>query len=453
MVQQAVRINVPIPTIQNERMQVIDALRGFALCGILIMNIVFFGLPFQMAEDPRLFGEIAQPANHFWWAFMKFFMEGSMRGLFSVLFGAGTLLLLGRLERRNPGLTPADIYFRRLLWLLLFGLINGFVLNWPGDILYHYSIVGMFIFAFRKASPRLLLGIIAFVVALTMFFAFLGKRDMFEMRAKGEAAHQLKMKGKTLTEEQEAALGKWEGYKQRTDTAGNRMGAEKQAKKIQQAGYAEVFTDFKGYTAKFESSKFYGNFFFDIIIFFLLGFFLFKTGVIQGEKSAGFYAILCLAGYAVGFGQGYFQYTHVLKANLDYFAYYRLGGLPVDLYQVHRIGTTLGHLGLVILLWKTGWFRWLLWPLSRMGQMAFTNYLCQSLFCGLIFYGYGLGYYGKLQRFELYYVWAGVIVFQLIFSMVWLHFFRFGPLEWVWRSLTYWKLQPIKKTSEIVEMI
>lgn len=449
---QVVKTNVAMPLHQQERIQVIDALRGFALCGILIMNILFFAMPFFQVEDPRLLGELDQPVNHFWWMFMKFFMEGSMRGLFSILFGAGTLLLLARLEKRNAGLAPADIYFRRLLWLFVFGLVNGFLLNWPGDILYHYAIVGMFIFPFRKASPKLLIGFIVFFVLVTMVMSFVKKRGLFEMRADGITAMQAKNEGKTLTKDQEEAMGGWEGFLKATDTAANREKAADFIKTIGEGGYFEVMGEMGKWTVKLESTKFYGGFFFDILIFFLIGILFYKTGIITGEKSIQFYALMAIAGYALGFGEGYFRYRQVIASNFDVFAYYRNGGLPVDVYQVHRICTTLGHLGLIMVLWKSNWFRWLLSPLSKMGQMAFTNYLGQSLICGLIFYGYGLAYFGKLQRFELYYVWAGVVLFQIIFSMVWLRFFRFGPLEWVWRSLTYWKSQPMKKGAEIVEM-
>ncbi len=452
-VTQVVKTNVADPVKQQERLQVIDALRGFALCGILIMNIVFFAIPFYAVEDPRVLGELGQPANHFWWMFMKFLMEGSMRGLFSILFGAGILLLLDRLEKRNAGLVPADIYFRRLLWLLLFGLINGFLLNWPGDILYHYAIVGMFAFTFRKAPPKLLIALIAMFVVITMVFGFIKKRDLFEMRSEGTTAMQLKKEGKTLTEKQENALGKWEGYLKATDTAANRQKAEKQKNTIGKGSYADVWKEMSIWTVKLESSKFYGGMFFDIIIFFLYGILLFKSGILTGEKSLLFYIIMALAGYLLGFGEGYLRYRNVLEANFDPFTYYRNGGWPVDLYQLHRLCTSSGHLGLIMILYKSGWFKWLLKPLSRMGQMAFTNYLSQSLICGLMFYGYGIGLYGQLERFELYYVWAAIILFQMVFSMVWLHFFRFGPLEWLWRSLTYWKLQPLKKGPEIVEMI
>lgn len=447
-----VKTTVAMPLLQPERIRIIDALRGFALCGILIMNLPYFALPYQQVGDPRLMGELAEPANHFWWAVTLFYLEGSMRGLFSLLFGAGTILLLSRLEKRNAGLLPADIYYRRLLWLLVFGLINGFLLNWPGDILYHYAIVGMFIFPFRNASPRLLLGFVAGLTAITMLFSYVQKREMFDMRAKGVTAEKRKEKGEKLTEKDEAALAAWNGFKQKMDTSANRKAAEKSIKEVRKAGYGETFSMFSRFTVKLESVKFYSGMFFDVILFFLLGMLLYHTGIIKGEKTMGFYALLMLAGYGLGLGQGYFQHTKILASGFDPFAYYRMGGTPVSLYQLHRICTTLGHLGLLMVLFKSGFFTWLLMPLARMGQMAFTNYLSQSLICSVLFYGYGFGWYGTLQRYELYYVWAAIIAFQMLFSAVWLNWFRFGPLEWVWRSLTYWKRQPIQKNNLPVDM-
>lgn len=433
------------PTLQPDRIHIIDAMRGFALCGILIMNIPYFALPFQQGYDPRIFGELGQRANHFWWAFVNYFLEGSMRGLFSLLFGAGALLLLGRLQKKNTGLVPADIYFRRLLWLLLFGFINGFLLNWPGDILYHYAIVGMFIFAFRSASPKLLTILVALFVGITMLFSFLQKRDLYEMRSKGIEALKLKKQGSTLTEEQEAAIGAWEGFNKKRDTTLNRKEAEKMIKEISEGSYAKVFGEMSRWTVKLESIKFYGPFFFDIIIFFLLGMLLLKTGIISGEKPLAFYGFMAIAGYLLGFGEGYLHYNLVLKSNFDPFIYYRMMPIPADLYQIHRICTTLGHLGLLMALHKSGFFNWLLRPLACMGQMAFTNYLSQSIICGLLFYGYGFGFFGKYERFEIYYFWAAIIAFQMVFSVLWLKYFRFGPFEWAWRSLTYLQWQPLRK--------
>jgi uncharacterized protein len=98
-----------------------------------------------------------------------------------------------------------------------------------------------------------------------------------------------------------------------------------------------------------------------------------------------------------------------------------------------------------MLMYKSGWFKWFFALLRPVGQMAFTNYLTQSLFVGLFFYGVGFGMFGKLQRFEIYYVVGVTWLIQIIWSHIWLRFFRFGPLEWLWRSLTYWKKQPFLK--------
>jgi uncharacterized protein len=98
-----------------------------------------------------------------------------------------------------------------------------------------------------------------------------------------------------------------------------------------------------------------------------------------------------------------------------------------------------------MLLYKSGLFNWFFAMMRPVGQMAFTNYLMQSLCVGLIFYGVGLGLFGKLQRYEIYFVVFAVWTVQIIYSHIWLRYFRFGPLEWAWRSLTYWELQPMKK--------
>jgi uncharacterized protein len=164
-----------------------------------------------------------------------------------------------------------------------------------------------------------------------------------------------------------------------------------------------------------------------------------------GQRSERFYWVLMILGYLIGFGWGYLQKNALLRADFDPFLFQKETPFPVSFYQVHRIGTTLGHMSLIILMWKNGLFKWLLIPLSKMGQMAFSNYIGQSMICGLIFYGYGLGYFGKMQRYELYHVVLGVWIFQMIFSVIWLRFFRFGPLEWLWRCLTYWEWQPMRK--------
>jgi uncharacterized protein len=106
-----------------------------------------------------------------------------------------------------------------------------------------------------------------------------------------------------------------------------------------------------------------------------------------------------------------------------------------------------------MVLYKTGWFKWLFAIVRPVGQMAFTNYLMQSLICGIIFYGIGFGLYGQLQRYELYYVVGFIWIFQIVASNIWLRYYRFGPMEWLWRSFTYWKRQPFKKGNPVEPVI
>ena len=112
--------------------------------------------------------------------------------------------------------------------------------------------------------------------------------------------------------------------------------------------------------------------------------------------------------------------------------------------EFRRLPLTIGHASLIMLLFRSRLVPWLMKALANVGQMAFTNYLMQSIICTWFFFGYGFGNYNKLKFHELYYVVGSVWVFQLIFSSIWLRYFRFGPFEWVWRSLTYWKKQPMK---------
>lgn len=123
-------------------------------------------------------------------------------------------------------------------------------------------------------------------------------------------------------------------------------------------------------------------------------------------------------------------------------------GFRVDhqmLYDLRRVLLSVGHASLILLIYRSKIVPWLMKGLANVGQMAFTNYLMQSIICTWFFFGYGFGFYNKLKFYQLYYVVFAVWIFQLIFSAIWLKYFRFGPFEWVWRSLTYWKKQPMKR--------
>jgi uncharacterized protein len=144
------------PVSQQERIIILDSLRGLAILGILLMNIPGFGLPHPAIFDYSL-NQQSSTNYFFWYVFGPGVFEGSQRAIFSMLFGTGTLIFVSRLEKRTTGLMPAELFLRRQLWLLVFGLFNAYVLLWFWDILYSYAICGIILFPFRRLKPRYLL--------------------------------------------------------------------------------------------------------------------------------------------------------------------------------------------------------------------------------------------------------------------------------------------------------
>jgi uncharacterized protein len=174
-----------------------------------------------------------------------------------------------------------------------------------------------------------------------------------------------------------------------------------------------------------------------------LGMAFFKMGILTGVAPVKVYWGMCIVGLGIGLVLSHFKIQQLVDAKFNWFEYTKKS--KFELYELSRTFRSVGILGLLMLLYKSGLFKWLFEIMRPVGQMAFTNYLMQSFLCGLFFYGVGFGMFGKLQRYEIYYVVGAVWAIQIIYSNIWLHYFRFGPLEWLWRSLTYWKKQPLRK--------
>jgi uncharacterized protein len=181
--------------------------------------------------------------------------------------------------------------------------------------------------------------------------------------------------------------------------------------------------------------------FWDTLAMMLFGMAFFKIGILKAAKSNRFYWKMVLIGYGIGITVNYFEGSHIVSSNFSILSIYK----TYMTYHLGRIPTTCGHIALIMLFVKSGFLPFLQKALAAVGQMAFTNYITHSIICNIIFLGYGFSMYGKLQRYELYYIVFSIWIFQLIISPIWLRYFRFGPFEWAWRSLTYWKMQPFKR--------
>jgi uncharacterized protein len=198
---------------------------------------------------------------------------------------------------------------------------------------------------------------------------------------------------------------------------------------------------------RLQSQDFYEFGIWDILLCFFIGMALFKSGYLLGNKPTLLYAVIAVSGIGAGMLLNYFYLRDMYQLKFDMFLLTKKWS--VSYYEIRRVCQTLGYLSFLILLYKIVPFKKLLHLFAPVGQMAFTNYLSQSIITSIIFYGFGL--FAKLQRYEIYYVVVSIWLFQIITSHIWLRYFKFGPFEWAWRSLTYLKKQPMKRKAPSAE--
>ena len=423
-----------LPTKADDRIVALDFVRGAALFGILLMNITAFGLP--AAYNNPLNAGGAEGANLGVWVMNAMLFEGTQRGLFSMLFGAGIILFTSRLEAKGRT-DVADIYLRRNMWLTGFGLLNGFILLWSGDILYYYGLTAVLLFVFRNLAPRALLAI---GVAGLLFNAGWNALDNSLLMRSHDAYVATQVEGATPTAEQKALAGEWEGA-----LAEHTITPEKRDALIAErtAGYWSALKQTAALTVRFESWWFYRDFF-DIFSMMIIGMALFKLGVFTLEKSTGFYLAMVAIGYGIGLSVNAYETRMIVADNFSLLAFSQAH----ITYDLGRLAMTAGHLGLLLLVVRSGIVPAFQRALAAVGRMAFTNYLTHSVVCAIFFVG--LGYYGQLQRHELYFVVIAIWIAQLIISPMWLRAYSMGPMEWVWRYLTYGSAPALRKAAPAV---
>lgn len=423
------------PTARADRIEMLDITRGIAVLGILLMNILGFGLP-DAYDDPTNWGGHTG-ANLIAWRTTSLLFEGTMRGLFTLLFGAGALLFLERHAARDTSLRPADLYFRRTLLLIAFGLVNGYLLLWDGDILFHYGVVGLFLFVFRKLSPRMLLLIATAVLSIPTVMNALDRAQYMELRSQAQLAETQILSAGVLSAQQSQAI---EDFRQATED--HKPPRHQLANMVAQmrGSYASAFNFVKARTFYWETTFFLRYGFAECLGMMLLGMALLKLGVLSASVATRTYLLLMCIGYALGLAVNLREINLIERSGFAVEAYVN----AFLTYDVGRISMTLGHLGLIGLLCQSSILQGAKRTLASVGQMALTNYLMQSVICAIVFTGAGFGWFGQLQRYELYYVVLMIWVVQLLWSPWWLRRFQFGPAEWLWRSLTYASRQPMR---------
>jgi uncharacterized protein len=422
------------PIRAKDRIASIDTLRGVALLGILIMNIIAFGLVSYAYGNP--IPEGALTGVNFWtYVGANLFFEGAMRAIFGMLFGAGVVLFTARGDSPAAATSVADLYYRRTILLILFGLGDAFLLLWPWDILYIYGVVGLFLFPLRNVSASRLLIAALVMSALSAASEGLRWQNLEGEQAEAAAAQQLLDDGQELDAEQRDAIDAW-----REELEWIRPPEEKIAKelKLRRSGYFAVLVGQASDVIEAQSVSVRSHLFWDSLITMLLGMALYKYRVFDASRSRRFYTLMVFLGFAVGVPVNAWELYRFVASDYDIFA------TIIPTYDLGRLGCASGFVGLAMLFCKSGILPRLKASLAAVGRMALTNYLAHSVICALIFNGVGFALVGELQRYQLYYVVLGIWLVQLIASPLWLHYFRFGPAEWLWRSLTYGTRQPMR---------
>jgi uncharacterized protein len=432
------------PIARGERIASIDVLRGFALLGILLMNIQDFGLPGAAYSNPTLWGG-STGANLAYWFANQVFFEGKMRAIFSMLFGAGFLVLASRAEARGVEARAqlADIYYRRTWWLMLFGFLHA-IFIWWGDILFPYAVCGLLLFILRNLSARTLLltGLLLLIPAIPR--TIYDGRELDQIRDKGEAALQVEKQGKKLNKEQADAKKAWEDKKKEILP---------DAKKIQKSvnehrtGYWNFFQIRAAEVWKNAPGGIFNWIPWDCGSMMLIGMGLFKLGMFTAAWPTARYVRTALLGYGLGVPVLAYVAWVIMRQNWDPLARFWWGWC---VYDYGRLTVALGHISVIMIVCQKGWLTFLTRRLAAVGQTALSNYLLTSLLMTFFFNGYGFGRFGHLERHQLLYAAAAMWTINLVISPIWLEHFRFGPMEWLWRSLTYGERQPMRLVPQPV---
>jgi uncharacterized protein len=373
------------------------------------------------------------------WGLNHLVFDTKMMTLFSMLFGAGLVLMSDRADGR--GARIRGVYYRRVTWLLVIGLIHAYLI-WAGDILVMYASCGFLLYPFRKLRPRTLIivGVCFNLVFVPLLFGFRFAGIPYMKRTADRVEIQVK-EGKKPTGWDEKVS---EAYK----------GMMKQEMPKREDFLKDIATHRGPYRALVGHRA--GNLIWAQTLGFvfggwwlaggrmLIGMGLMKLGVFSAARSRSYYLKMMLLGYGIGLPLMVFDALHQVTHGffLGRTLQYTLDGWPfLTLYG--SVVVVFGHIGAVMLIYQSGALTWLTSRLAAAGRMALSNYLFDSIACTTLFYGYGFDLYGTVHRPLLYLFVLILWSIQLLVSPIWLSVFRFGPAEWVWRSLTYWKPQPI----------
>jgi len=409
-------MSTPVRPIQAaERHESVDLLRGLALLGILVINIQLFSTPYAASMNPTALGDRGR-VDYWIWVASYLLFESKYMTIFSLLFGAGVLIMTTRVAER--GGRAAALHYRRMFWLLAFGLLHAYMI-WDGDILVLYAVCGALVYPLRHLPPLtlLVLGVLALSVSSLLMIVAGLNMDNAPPQALEEVYGFFAPGPTSLQDETAAYQGGW---------------LTQMPLRVERSWEFHAFDLWSWGIWRAGGLM-------------LIGIALLKWRVVTGERRVSFYTKLAVFGFVVGLAVVALGVVEMRARNWDAIYSYFLGA------QFNYWGSVLvalGWIGLFLLVWKSGALRGLVSRLVAVGRTAFSCYILTSLICTFVFYGHGLGLFGTVGRPGQLLVTLVVWGALLIAAPLWLSRYRFGPLEWIWRTLTYRERQPMRRLTQ-----
>lgn len=414
-----------VPVKQAEREIFMDALRGFAILGIFIANLNSFSFYEQgLPNGPYLLPK----ADHTMAFLHHMLIEGKFYSIFSLLFGWGIALQIKRTVATDN--KSISTIYRRLFFMLLLGAIH--LMIWPGDIVFFYALLAFILLPLRKFSNKTLL-ITGAILILSPILLYWLKMDYPRLQY---PENKLNQAGEWVNDR---FFPQFKDVKSREDV-------EKIVKDLTWWDFFKnnLSSFFYRYSYLFHVSRIS-----KVLGIFLIGYVIgrsdFYKNLAQYRKLV---YIVIVSGLLIGLPANYFLAKQMQDHMGDYFGYKQNGFYQTIYYAFGVAPLALAYVGLFMLAFQARPLNKFLSLLAPVGKMAFSNYIMHSLVGNFVFFSAGLGYMWKVG--PVYYTIFGILVFiiQIIISTIWLKYFNYGPIEWVWRSATYKKWQPMRKQFE-----
>jgi uncharacterized protein len=412
------------PTTGEGRLEILDVLRGFALFGILLVNMPLFNSPALYIDSTSLWTSTIDKVSA---AFIYFFATGKFFKLFSLLFGVGLAIQMSRAESRGDSFVP--YYLRRILFLLIIGLIHAYLI-WFGGVLVLYALLGLLLLLFRKLPLKTILTYA--IVGIIIFVALSAGRIVINYINQSNPTSMQMMQRGTYDRD-----------------AKNDFNADVSTRIYSTGTWDKIFIQ-RAIDRHVEYIYWFRRGFgLQVFIMFLIGLCLGRSRFFENISSNMRYIKIA---WRIGLIIGILGFINFMIQEMT------LSGIPFIyklfnsiLYPIASISICFFYAASIVILFQKKYWHKLLQLFVPAGRMALSNYIFQSLVCTTLFYSYGFGLYGRVSTTTG--ILLSIIIFysQLVFSAYWMKRFHFGPLEWLMRSFVYEKFQPMRiETQKLI---